>query len=254
MKKIQVSIAQLDNYGPWTVFPEPKSEAYLQMLQTRLFSDLEEEFSERGGLAFLSRFDNTLVVSNGVSLEEHSKIQARIRENYPVTLSFGIASAETPYEAQKMASQTLQSTGSSQSEERREELEGEVLSFPEESLVQIAHIDIDRVAGFTDEKPIYDTHHLIQEVYISLSERFSDRGGLVFYTGGDNFMAPSNGLGEEDILEILSEVEKVMGVGLKAGVGRAERATDASYLASEGLHEVREGDSGDIVIGKEASS
>lgn len=252
MRKIQVTIGQLDNYGPWTVSPKPKPEAYLQMLQTRLFSDLEEEFSERDGLAFLSRFDNILVVSNGVSLDDHDEIQARIREDYPVTLSFGVANAETPYEAQKKASQALQSTGSSQSEERREELDGEVLPFPEESLVQIAHIDIDHVTGFTDEEPIYDTHHLIQKVYISLSERFSNRGGLVFYTGGDNFMAPSNGLSKEEILEVLSEVEDEMRVGLKAGVGRAEQATEATYLASEGLHEVREGDSGDIVICKES--
>lgn len=241
MKKIQVSIAQLDNYGPWTVKPEPKPEAYLQILQTRLFADLEEEFSEKGGLAFPSRFDNTLAISNGLSLDHHREIQKKVRKNYPITLSFGLGTAESPYEAQKLASQALQKTGSSQSSERREELAGEALPYPEDGLVQIAHIDINHATGLTDVEPLYDTHHLIQEAYISLSESFSERGALVFYTGGDNFMAPSNGLNKQDILEAISEVEGKTGVELKAGVGRALLAEDAAWLASEGLHDIREG-------------
>lgn len=252
MKKVQISIAQLDNYGPWTVSPEPKPEAYLQMLQTRLFADLEEEFSEREGLAFLTRFDNTLAVSNGLSMEDHIEIQERIRENYPVTVSFGVACAANPYDAQKIASKSLQDAGSSQSEDRSEELKGETLDFPEESLVQIAHIDIDSVSSFTDDEPIYDTHHLIQKVHLSLSESLTTLNGLVFYTGGDNFMAPSNGLSLEDILEVLEEVEEDTGIKLKAGVGRSSNAVESAYLASEGLHDIRDGKTDKKVVLKNA--
>lgn len=252
MKRIQVTIAQLDNYGPWTVSPEPKPEAYLQMLQTRLFADLEEQFSELGGLAFLTRYDNTLIISNGVSTGAHRRIQQIIKEKYPVTLSFGIACSETPYAAQKLASQALQETGSSQSKERKEELSGETLKFPEESLVQIAHIDINHVTGYTDLEPIYDTHHLIQEVHLSLSNSFTSKGGLVFYTGGDNFMAPSNGLTNKEILEVLETVEEKTGIKLKAGVGRATKAVDAARLASDGLHDIRDGKTNEKVTSKES--
>lgn len=252
MKKIQISIAQLDNYGPWTVLPEPKPEAYLQMLQTRLFADLEESFSEKDGLLFLSRFDNSLAVSNGISLEDHEKIQERIRENYPVTVSFGVASADNPYEAQKLASQALQETGSSQSEERQEEVRGDTAAFPDGSLVQIAHVDINHATGLTDKEPIFDTHRLIQRVYLSLSEFFSQKGALAFYTGGDNFMIPSNGLDKEDILEVLDSVEEETGIELKAGVGRAPTATDSAYLASEGLHDIRDGVTDEKVTFKES--
>lgn len=252
MRKIQISIAQLDNYGPWTVTPESKPEAYLQMLQSRLFADLEEEFSGRGGLAFLSRFDNTLAISNGISIDEHRGIQGRIREEYPITLSIGVGCAENPYEAQELASEALQETGSSQSEDRREALNGEGISSLDESLVQIAHIDINHATGLTDMEPIYDTHHLIQEVYLTLSELFTERGALVFYTGGDNFMAPCNGLGTEEIEKLLSEVEERRDVGLKAGVGAALQAPEAAHLASEGLHDVRDGDGGEKVIFKQS--
>lgn len=251
MKKIQITACQLDNYGPWTVSPEPKPEAYLQMLQTRLFADLEEEFSERGGLAFLTSFDNTFAVSNGISLENHKEIQKRIRENYPVTLSIGLGSAETAYEAQKLASKALQKTGSSQSEDRREESSGNSLSFPEQSQVQIAHIDINQVTDFTDVEPIYDIHKLIQKVYLSLSELFTENKALVFYTGGDNFMSPCNGLDKGEITELLEKVEEITDIELKAGVGRSTKAVDAAYLASEGLHDIRDGKTKDKVVLKE---
>ncbi len=252
MKKIQITVAQLDNYGPWTVSPDPKPEAYLQMLQTRLFADLEEEFSEKEGLAFITRYDNTLIVSNGLSMEDHVKIQDSIREKYPVTVSFGVSCAENPYDAQKLASEALQDTGSSQSEERKEELNGDTLNFPEESLVQIAHIDINSVTSYTDDEPIYDTHHLIQKVHLSLSESLTTMNGLVFYTGGDNFMAPTNGLSLEDILEVLEEVEDDTGIKLKAGVGRSTNAVEAAHLASEGLHDVRDGEVEKRVVLKNA--
>lgn len=252
MDEIQVSIAQLDNYGPWTVEPDPKPEAYLQMLQTRLFADLEEKFSERGGLAFLGRFDNTLAVSNGISLEQHRKIQKKIGEKYPVTMSFGVGSAETPYEAQKLASESLQQTGSSQSPERKEELAGESLSPEGDGMVQIAHLDINHATGFTDVEPFYHTHHLVQKVYLSLSESFTRRDALVFFTGGDNYMAPSNGLDKDDVMEIISEVEEETEIELKAGVGRAPRAGDATYLASEGLHDIRDGKTEEEVVFKDS--
>lgn len=252
LKKIQVSIAQLDNYGPWTVTPESKPEAYLQMLQTRLFADLEEEFFDRGGLAFLTRFDNTLVVSNGVPLEDHRAIQKRIREDYPVTLTFGVGVGETAYKAQKQASQAIQNLGSSQSEYRREGLGGDTVSFPDDSLVQIAHIDINHATGLTDIEPIYDTHHLIQMVYLSLSELFSENNSLVFYTGGDNFMAPCNGLKKDEILDLISRVEDDLEIGLKAGVGRGSKASQAAHLASEGLHDIRDGKTEEKVILKES--
>lgn len=249
--KIQISLAQLDNYGPWTVTPKSKPEAYLQILQTRLFADLEEGFSDRGGLVFMSRFDNTIAVSNGVSMADHRKIQRSIERNYPVTVSFGVASAETAYEGQKLASRALQETGSSQSSDRSEELAGDVLSDPDENLVQIAHLDINHATEITDVEPLYDTHLQIQKVYISLSEAFSSRGALVFYTGGDNFMAPSNGLSEEDILEAVNEVEEETDIELKAGVGRAPVPGDAAYLASEGLHDIRDGKTEEKVLFKE---
>ena len=239
MKKIQLTLLQIDNYGPWTVTPEPRFEAELQVLQSELFAELERRFTEHHGLVFQTRFDNMLAVTNGISLEEHRKIQAAVNEKFPVTVSIGIGVAPTPYEAQVRATLALQQAGSSRSPKRMGALAGEVLASWEEGWVQLAHMDLNHSALLTDSEPIYDTHFLLQRVHLSLMSALMRRKALVFYTGGDNFMAISNGLEVGELEAVILELKRELGVGLKAGVGAARTAELAARLASEGLHEIR---------------
>ncbi|MEM0359315.1 MAG: GTP cyclohydrolase IIa [Candidatus Hadarchaeales archaeon] len=238
---LQLTLIQLDNYGPWTVTPKPHPEAELQVLQAEIFSSLEREFKKRKGLVFQARQDNLLAISNGISLQEHRKIVERINRKFPVTVSMGVGVAETPYDAQCRASKFLQGLGSSRSGERKGKVAGETLESPEKGVVQIAHLDLNHSTRLTDTEPIYDTHLLIQRTHLALMELLLPKKCLVFYTGGDNFMAPSNGLALEDLSLIFSKVKRKLGVGLKAGVGRARTAERAALLASEGLHEIRQG-------------
>lgn len=53
---IQMTLIQIDNYGPWTVTPSPKAESDLQILQAELYADLEQQFAARGGLVFFYTF------------------------------------------------------------------------------------------------------------------------------------------------------------------------------------------------------
>ena len=238
---LQLTLIQLDNYGPWTVTPRPHPEAELQILQAELFSSLEREFRRRKGLVFQARQDNLLALSNGISLPEHRRIAERINRRFPVTVSMGVGVARTPYEAQRRASRFLQGLGSSRSGERRGRVAGEALSSLEEGVVQIAHLDLNHSTRLTDTRPIYDTHLLIQRTHLALMELLLPKKCLVFYTGGDNFMAPSNGLSPGELHSLLVRVRRELGVGLKAGVGVARTAERAALLASEGLHEIRQG-------------
>jgi len=239
MKKIQLTLVQIDNYGPWTVTPEPRREAELQTLQAELFAELERQFASRKGLAFQTRFDNMLVITNGVSLDEHRAIQEVVSEKFPVTVSMSVGTASTPYEAQVQATLALQHAGSSRSPDRKSVLAGAGVSPPDEDWVQLAHIDVDHSTLLTDSEPIYDTHLLIQRTHLSLASSLMQRNALVFYTGGDNFMAPSNGLDVDGLAAVFSEVKRELGIGLKAGVGVARTAEKAARLATHGLHEIR---------------
>lgn len=249
LKKIQITLIQIDNYGPWTVTPRSKPEAYLQSLQSRLFADIEDEFASHGGLVFSTRFDNMLAATNGISLDEHREIQDKFHDKYPVTVSMGVGVGETPWEAQEGASKALQELGSSQSAERQGVLAGEVLDSSDEGWVQIAHMDVNHATPMTDNEPVYDTYKLIQEVHSTLARELPKLGALAFYTGGDNFMAFANKLSEKDLEKVFEIVKKETGVKLKAGIGRAPTAVEAAGLADEGLHEVREGKSkGQIMV------
>ena len=142
---IQMTLIQIDNYGPWTVTPKPRTESDLQMLQASLFADLNNHFGNKKGLVFFTRFDNLLAISNGLDEEDHLRIQRSIRNRYPITISMGVGAAKTPHEAQKLATIALQKEGGAQSSQRKEILAIDSLVSEEDSFVQAAHIDINSV-------------------------------------------------------------------------------------------------------------
>lgn len=239
---IQMTLIQIDNYGPWTVTPTPRAEADLQILQAELYADLQRQFAAKGGLVFFTRFDNMLAVTNGVDMEDHKRIQKSIGNRYPITISMGVGAAETPYEAQRKATNALQNYGGAQSEERTEVLAIDGLVKGDESFVQIAHIDINGITdSLTDIIPAYDTSFIVNRVQHFLMKKLIEKGSLLFFIGGDNFMSPCNGLNPEGLLKIIEEIEDEINIALKAGVGKAPTAEKAANLADLALEEIRSG-------------
>ncbi|WP_456472839.1 GTP cyclohydrolase III [Methanocaldococcus sp.] len=235
---IQITVIQIDNYGPWTVTPNPRRESDLQALQSKLYEDLNLMFGMYGGLVFYTRFDNLIAITNGINLEIHKKIQESVRNRYPFTISMTIASAETPYEAQLLATKTLQEYGSAQDSNRREVLD--IANELVDGYVQIAHIDINNITGtLTDVCSTYDTYFKVNMVKLKLMEEFLKYGALLFFIGGDNFMAPSNGMGEEEYLKIFDKIKMDYNIELKAGIGIGKNAEEAANLADIGLEEIR---------------
>lgn len=245
---IQMTLVQIDNYGPWTVTPTPRAEADLQILQAELYADLERQFAAKGGLLFFTRFDNMLAVTNGVDMEDHLRIQKSIGNRYPITVSMGVGASETPYEAQRKATNILQNFGGAQSEDREEVLAVDSLVKYDESFVQIAHIDINGITdSLTDIIPAYDTSFIVNRVQHFLMKKLIEKGSLLFFIGGDNFMSPCNGLEPQGLLKIIEEIEDEINIALKAGVGKAPTAEKAANLADLALEEIRGGFTYDLV-------
>ena len=237
---IQITLIQIDNYGPWTVTPGPRAEPDLQTLQSRLYGDLEREFGARGGIVFYNRFDNLIAISNGIDKEDHIKIQESIHNRYPITISMGVAARETPSEAQKVATEMIQKGGGAQSKDRCEVLNIDSLANTEDSKVQIAHIDIDDITNtLTDVESAYDTSLVVYDVLNELMKELYKHGGLCFFIGGDNYMSPSNGITKNELREILKKVDEKTGVTLKAGVGISKKPGRAADLADLGLEDIR---------------
>lgn len=239
---IQMTLIQIDNYGPWTVTPRPRTESDLQILQAELYADIQRQVAARKGLVFYTRFDNLLAITNGLTVEDHLRIQRSIRNRYPITISMGVGAAETPHEAQKLATIALQKEGGAQSSERKEILAVDsIIEDPEDSFVQVAHIDINSVTEtLTDIESAFDTSFMVNKTQHYLMTKLVKKGALLFFIGGDNFMSPCNGLSEQDIEDILVEIDEEIGIGLKAGIGRSNNAEDAAYMADIGLEEIRD--------------
>ena len=238
---IQMTLIQIDNYGPWTVTPRPRNESDLQILQAELYADLQRQIAMKKGLVFYTRFDNLLAITNGLNHEDHLRIQRSIKNRYPFTISMGVGAAETPHEAQKKATMALQKEGGAQSSERKQILAVDSLVDPEDSFVQVAHIDINSVTEtLTDIESAFDTNFMVNKAQHYLMTKLIKKGALLFCIGGDNFMAPCNGLSEQEIEDILVEINDEIEIGLKAGIGRGRNAEDAAYMADLGLEEIRD--------------
>lgn len=243
MTNTEIALLQLDNYGPWTVTPEPRREMHLQSLQSRLYGDLSQFIGTRGGYVFPTGYDNLVAVTNGLSTDDLASMQTMVAERYPVTMSVSVASSDSPGTALAAATAALQDRGSAQSADRSGVLCGETLPPVERSPsdVQIAHFDVvDATARYTDELSAFDTHVTIDTAYSRLRDVLYDRyDTLAFFVGGDNMIAVCSGLADDAFRSVIDDVRASVRVELRVGSGVGETACDAGLLAKDALETCR---------------
>lgn len=246
MTNTQLTLIQIDNYGPWTVTPEPRREVDLQTLQSRLYADLSQLIGNREGYVFFTRFDNMIAVTNGLTRDDHSLIQQSIGNRYPVTVSLSIAVDASPASALGTATNQLQAAGSAQDHTRTEILKGTPLPAEErtDSDVQIAHFDVNDATGkYTDRLNAFDTFIHLEQGYAELMQYMRRaHESLSFFVGGDNVIAVCSTLDSEAYQDAIQHVGETVGVELKVGVGQAINAQKAGMDAKYALETCREGE------------
>jgi len=246
LPRVQITLIQIDNYGPWTGTLGNDREHRLQVLQSDLYSTLQSSFSMKNGLVFFNRFDEMLAVTNGISQAEHREIQSSVRELFPFTVSMSIGVELTPFKAQAQASKMLHAAGSARSERRSGVLAVKETLKLDEAYAQIIHIDVDGITKISDHGFAFDTLMRLQRSYLDLMTLFGKLDSLLFYLGGDNFMAITPNLDEESVAAKLSEYS-LNGLPLKFGSGLAQTARKAAELATMELEQVRHERDGCIV-------
>jgi GTP cyclohydrolase IIa len=240
----QVTVFQIDNYGPWTVTPSPRREMDLQSLQTRLYADISQLVGAHGGYVFPTRFDNMVAVTNGVDEDDHRHVQASVRNRFPVTISLGVATGPSPAAALAEATSTLQGAGSAQDDARTEVLRGEVLSESARGSgdVQVAHFDVvDATGRYTDELDAFEVFRRFNRGYQALLEHMYDTNdALTFFVGGDNLISVTPDLDRAAFGRAVAHVEDATDLALQVGVGRGRTAHEAGMTAKEALERCRE--------------
>ncbi|WP_440990108.1 GTP cyclohydrolase III [Haloarchaeobius baliensis] len=239
MTNTQITLIQIDNYGPWTVTPEPRREVDLQTLQSRLYADLSQLIGNRDGYVFFTRFDNMVAVTNGFTMDDHALIQESVRNRYPVTVSFGVATGTSPVQALSDATNLIQDAGSAQDKSRREILDGRVIEdeFRTDDDVQIAHFDVvDATGKYTDELDAFGAFIEIEQAYASLMRyMYQAHDSLSFFVGGDNIIAVCPDLDAAAYDDAIEHVQQETGIPVRVGVGEGSTPHDAGFAAKHAL-------------------
>ncbi|MFC7175651.1 GTP cyclohydrolase IIa [Halosegnis marinus] len=234
---------QVDDYGPWTTTPRPRRETDLQALQARLFADVADFVGGRDGYAFAGRFDNMVGTATRIETDTFERLQERVRNRYPVTVSIGVGTGETPAAALDAAGSVISDAGSAQGD-RRETLGDRVAEGFDGApdTVTVAHFDVvDATGTYTDAVSPTRAELDIRGGVLSLAEYLHDEHGAVTqFVGGDNAIAVTPALDRAAVAAATDHVRAEVGVDLQVGVGRGPTAHAAGDEAKHALETCRE--------------
>jgi GTP cyclohydrolase IIa len=233
---IQLTIIRIEGYGQWTLTLGSDREAQLQMLQARIYHDVQRLFSERDSIVFFNRFDEYFAITNGLGVDDHLHIQHELTKLYDnMLMSMTIGAGKTAFEANLNAYRTRK-------EGRM--LDGNSRIFgsvqPQADIAQIMHIDIDSSAKVGNWLSPYELTALVMKIYSRLAEEFLKHDSLAFFLGGDNVMVISNGMSKEQADVVLKKVTAGNDIKLNCGIGIGKTGRRAAEAATKALDTIRD--------------
>jgi GTP cyclohydrolase IIa len=248
---IQITIIRIEGYGPWTLTLGTDREAQIQMLQARIYYDLQRLFSQKECLVYLNRFDEYFAITNGLTLKDHKDLQKEIATLYKnlkisMTIGKGNTSFEAnvnAYEARKAGNLIDRETrifGQTMSSSPSLKASSSTTNSNYSESAHIMHIDINGSEKISSKMSPYEITALVMKLYAKLSEAFLKKGAMTFFLGGDNFMVISNNIKKEDAEIIIRSVANDIGITLNCGIGIGRNGRKAAEAATRALDTIRD--------------
>ncbi|MEW6603526.1 MAG: GTP cyclohydrolase IIa [Thermoproteota archaeon] len=232
---IQLTIIRIEGYGPWTVTLGYDREAQLQMLQAKIYHDVQRLFSSKDGIVFFNRFDEYFAITNGLDADDHREIQRELAKSYKdLTMSMAIGSGKTAFEANLNA---YHARKEGVTLDREAKIFG---SIHEADLAQIMHVDVDSSTKVGNRLSPYEVTALVMKTYSRLAEEFLKYNSLAFFLGGDNVMVISNGMTKEQADEVIKKVTSGIDIKLNCGIGIGKNGRRAAEAATTALDTIRD--------------
>lgn len=232
---IQLTIIRIEGYGPWTVTLGSDREAQLQMLQAKIYHDVQQLFSAKDSIVFFNRFDEYFAVTNGLDADDHRDIQRKLANTYKdLTMSMTIGAGATAFEANLNAYRARKEGMTLDNGAR---IFGSVHSA---DVAKIMHIDVDSSTKVGGRLSPYEVTVLVMKIYSRLAEEFLKYNSLAFFLGGDNVMVVSNGVTKEQADEVIKRVTAGIDVKLNCGIGIGRTGRRAAEAATKALDTIRD--------------
>jgi GTP cyclohydrolase IIa len=234
---IQLTIIRIEGYGQWTLTLGSDREAQLQMLQARIYHDVQRLFSEKDSIVFFNRFDEYFAITNGLDADDHRHIQHELTKLYDsMLMSMTIGVGKTAFEANLNAYRTRKEGRMLDSNAR---IFGS-LQQHQADVAQIMHIDIDSSTKVGNWLSPYELTALVMKIYSMLAQEFLKHDSLAFFLGGDNVMVISNGMTKEQADEVLKKVTAGNDIKLNCGIGIGKTGRRAAEAATKALDTIRD--------------
>ena len=244
----QTTIIKLEGYGPWTLGLGSDREYLLQILQSKMYAELQESFSNKNGLVFSNRFDEFIAVTNTIDIDDHRKIYEKFsRNSEKIGISMTVGIAETPLGSNKKAhymknkkEYLIDSNIYGVRENEPSGVEATDAKKGDNNDVKILHIDINDSTAITRDLSSYETTNLIVNLYSNISNIFLKEESLAFYLGGDNFMiVAEKSMTMERVKETVDLITASTKINLNCGIGNGKTGRKAAEMATKSLDEIR---------------
>jgi GTP cyclohydrolase IIa len=233
---IQLTIIRIEGYGPWTVTLGSDREAQLQMLQAKIYHDVQRLFTVKDGIVFFNRFDEYFAITNGLNADDHREIQHELAKVYKdLSMSMAIGAGKTAFEANLNAYSARKGGRIIDSDAR---IFGSSVQGADSA--QIMHVDVDSSTKVGDRLSPYEVTALVMKIYSRLTEEFLKHNSLAFFLGGDNVMVISNGMTKEQADETMKKVTAGIDIKLNCGIGISRTGRRAAEAATKALDTIRD--------------
>lgn len=235
---MHLTIIKIDGYGPWTLTLGSDRESALQMLQARIYFDIQRLFSEKHCIVYPNRFDEYFAITDGLLVSELVDIQEDLMKLYPqLGFSMALGYGDTPTQADKSAFEArkrgiqIVSRGIYSHDSSGNQLGNRITD------IRIFHIDVSGLSKL--EISPYQVTSMIFGIYSQLVDKFIERDCLTFYLGGDNFMVIASNIPKEEVKRILVGITQDTHIPLNCGIGRGKTGREAAMLATMALDKIR---------------
>jgi len=228
---VQLSLIKLHRYREWTHTLGEDREHRLQVYQANFYKIIQEVFSKRGGLVLPGRGDEFFAITDGITIEEHQKIQYALTLSFPVDAKMFVSSDRSPMKANEEIFRMCKTS----------EFGLKVIGKDQDSdePVHIIHADIEGQTGLALDATPFDMLNLMLRVHQKLTQFFLERNSLAFYMGGDNFVIISDHNAKNYAKELVEFIRQNFGLGINCGIGKAKTARKAMELATTSLDSIR---------------